>query len=507
MTKQTESRSKEGLPMLPSWFPGPLAFLAWAALALALIKPMLPLNDQATGRHLTMGKVILAHKGIPQHDTLNYLFPHQDYLNFEWLFDLGTRILFEIFGLGTLVFLTFVLFALTLCIMQRYLLENGVSLPVALFGILLLLGANFVHLLTRPVIVTYFFLALVILLWTRVLLQKKGRSPWWLPFVFFLWANIHPGFSSGLLFMGLALIGAMVDGRRESLHHFKFPCLLLALCAFVTLLNPYGWKLHALILHQVLNSKSLGQVQEFLPPDFLHPNGAVFALLVVLISVLVLGFRPQQKWCLREVMPAVVLLFFAWKAQRHILLFLPVALLPFCKMWDTWLLSFLGNSWKDRRDRYTALALHAAKEKTWVILGILIIGFLYLLAPSSTLRIGAHSFTPNAEDFVRTHLDLFRRPLTSSVQAGNLLFYFHPQLKVSFDDRVDFYQDDISFSYIKAIQAEEGWRDYMARYAFDSALLYPTDPLSQTLRHEPAWKEIYSDAGLCVFQRKQEPSL
>ena len=49
-----------------------------------------------------------------------------------------------------------------------------------------------------------------------------------------------------------------------------------------TLINPYGFHLHEKILYQVFVSKTLGLVQEFLPPDFFNPNSAVIFFMIYL---------------------------------------------------------------------------------------------------------------------------------------------------------------------------------------------------------------------------------
>jgi hypothetical protein len=502
MTKQPAPPSKEDPILPPSWFPGPVALLAGAILLLALVKPLLPLTDQATGRHLALGRIMVEKQQIPQYDQLGFLYTDREYLDFEWLFNAGSWLIFTGLGLDSLVFLTFILFSLTLCVMLRHLLDNGVSMPVALTGIVMLSAANYVHLLARPIIFTYFFLTLVIWLWTKILLHRGKKNCWWLPFIFLLWANIHPGFASGLLFMGLSLLGAMWEQRDQGFQKFKFAWILLGICSLVTLINPYGWKLHALIVHQVFHSKSLNQIQEFLPPDFLHPNGAVSALALVLLSILIVILRRKEKIGMQDLLPALVFLFFAIKVQRHILLLLPVVLLPLCRVWDQWLFSLFHDFWKKRADRYTAIALHARADVFWVLAAMVAAGFFFHQSFSPHLRIGSNSFTPQAEEFVRQNLGLFRRPFTSTVQAGNLLFYFHPDLKVSFDDRVDFYQDADCFAHLAAVNGEKGWIDFFKQHAFDSAILYPTDPLVEKLQQRPDWQEIYADPGLVVFKAR-----
>lgn len=500
MTSAPRSSSSENEIRLPAWFPGPLALLAWVVLALAFLRPELPLTDQATGRHLTTGKVILEERGIPEHDPLSYLYADRPYLNFEWLFDTGSRLILDHIGLPALVFLTYIIFTLTLCFALRFLLENRISLPVALAGTALLAMGNYVHFLTRPVICSYFFLILVVWLWNRVLDDRSTRSVLLLPLVYIFWANIHPGFASGLLFMASSLGGALLDAGRKNWIKIRPACLIFGLCALATLVNPFGWHLHQLVLHQVLHSRSLGQVQEFLPPSFAHLNGAVLAFLCILVSAFFLGLRQHGRLTLRLVLPTLIFLYFAFKVQRHILLFLPIILLPWARMLDQWLQSF--SAFRERFRSYTQLAGQSRHDLAWAFAAIVLLGLLFLPAMLPKLRVGSSFFSPSAQAFVAEHIGRFQKPFTSTIQAGNLLFYFHPQLKVSFDDRVDFYQDEDSFAHLSAVNAQGDWRGFLRKFDFDSAFLYPTDPLAEALRHDPAWREIYSDASLLIFEKK-----
>jgi hypothetical protein len=499
------STGKAEDPVLPAWFPGPRAFLAWAILSVALIKPSLPLEDQGTGRHLATGQAILDAGRLPATDPLGFLYTDRPYLDFEWLFDILSRLCANTFGLSALSLAAFGLFALTILILLKHLLENGISLPVALAGGLLACTANYVHLLARPVILTYFFLAATVLLWRRILQKGPVPTQWaMLPSVFLVWANTHPGFVSGLVFMGLSLAGAFWDERKEKPQRHRQAAALLAACGLATLANPYGPKLHALIFHQVFHSKSLAYVQEFLPPDFSRPNGAVLALGVVLASGFILGLRHQGRLRASDVLPALFFLFFALRAQRHILLFIPVVLFPLMAAWDAWLLSSLPAFLRERVAAHTRLALQARHDWAWGLAGFAAISLLFHLAFSRQLRVGGNSLGPAAETFIESHLGQFQRPFTSTIQAGNLLFYFHPRLKISFDDRVDFYQDTESFAHVRAINLQGDWRGFLEQHRFDSALLAPSDPLAEALRHEPGWSKLYADPGLVIF--KKSPS-
>lgn len=499
------STDKAENPVLPAWFPGPLAFFSWAILAVALIKPALPLEDQGTGRHLATGQAILDAGRLPATDPLGFLYADRPYLDFEWLFDVLSRLSVNAFGLSALSLAAFGLFALTILILLKHLLENGISLPVALAGGLLACTANYVHLLARPVIFTYFFLAATVLLWRRILQKGPVPAHWGIfPALFLFWANTHPGFVSGLVFMGLSLAGAWWDERKEKTPRHRQSAALLAACGLITLVNPYGIKLHALIFHQVFHSKSLAYVQEFLPPDFTRPNGAVLVLAVMLASGFILGLRRQGRLRASDVLPTLFFLFFALRAQRHILLFIPVVLFPLMAAWDAWFLSSLPPFLRERVAAHTRLALQARHDGIWGLAGFAAISVLFHLSFSPQLRVGGKSLSPDAERFIESHLEQLQRPFTSTLQAGNLLFYFHPRLKISFDDRVDFYQDTESFAHVRAINLQGDWRGFLKRHRFGSALLAPSDPLAEALRHEPDWSRLYADPALVIF--KKSPS-
>lgn len=505
--KNTHSPDQDGEPsLIPSWLPGCLAFFAWATLLLALTKPWIPLNDQATGRQLVSGAIIFEEGGIPSHTPLSYFHMDREYMNLEWLFDALLWSGFKLGGVSTLAYVSFAFFTVTLCLLFQFLLKNGVSLPVAFGGTVLMAMANYVHLLARPVILTYFLLTSVVILWISALNGKTGKIHWILfPLIFVFWANIHPGFVPALIFMGLSLAGAMWDGRKKPWGRFKKPAALIFLSAALTLVNPFGWKLHLVVLDQVLHKKALAQVQEFLPPDFAHPNGAVLALAFVLMSGFLLGLRPGNRLRAQEVLPALFFLYFAMRVQRHILIFLPIVLLPFALTWDQWLASFMPAGWKERFRTHTSIALNARYEWAWIFSGILAAGLLFHLLYGSSLRIGADTLTPRAETFIRENIEKFKRPLTSSVQAGNLLFYFYPRLRVSFDDRADFYTDEESFAYIDQVNMRKNWRELLAQNSYDSALLYISDPLAEGLQFEKGWKKIYEDSGLVIFEKDPNP--
>ena len=131
---------------------------------------------------------------------------------------------------------------------------------VACFGaVILTFIASSYHILARPEIFSYLFLSLTlsVLLRHRQKLpenQTLGHLKWQLPLIFLFWANLHTGFTSGLIaiaFFGLALISEYFFGKSKkiSLIYIRNYILVFFGCLLATMINPYGFGLWQYIYH------------------------------------------------------------------------------------------------------------------------------------------------------------------------------------------------------------------------------------------------------------------
>lgn len=496
------------MPSAAKLLPGIGALLTLSFLSLSLLKPEVALNDQATGRHIASGRVLLAEQEIPPTDPLSFTFPGRPYLNFEWLFDVLAATCQRQLGLPALVFLTFGLFATTLLLLLRHLLRHHIQLPSLGLFILAAASANYVHLLARPLIFTYFFLTLLVAIWNRYL-AIKSTSPWTtallLSAIFLPWANLHPGFTSGLLYLGSATLGYLWDQRKRNLRRAASRTLPLAAFAFlVTLLNPYGYHLHFQIIDIALTSKIVPLLEESAPPDFIHPNGATVFLILFLIS-LPLMWRPKS-WRLRHLLPLILFTVFALKTQRHILLLVPITALPLAQTWNAWLPQILPQKILKKTRGYTLLTRQAKAETVWLAIFGCAIALLFFLSPRShQLRIAEQTFSPEAQAFLSREYSHLDRPFNTALHAGALLYCFHPKYKIAFDDRVDFYGDKIAGAFLDAIHGHPGYWETIETYGFNSAILHPSEPLAAKLSILHQWKTLYRDSSAIILQRPPQP--
>jgi hypothetical protein len=182
----------------------------------------------------------------------------------------------------------------------------------------------------RPQMVSYFFLALLLLI-----LSLARRQRGWLytiPVLFLVWANMHGSFLLGLGILALEVISASVRVRigRVTVSDplSARPALItLAASAVATLINPFGPRVYESALGVTFNSSIRQLIQEWQSPDF-H-NLAVLAVVVLplIITVAYLAFSSAEIPAL-ELFLAGLMLVSTLQAVR----FLPYFAIAWCAL-------------------------------------------------------------------------------------------------------------------------------------------------------------------------------
>jgi hypothetical protein len=145
----------------------------------------------------------------------------------------------------------------------------------------------------RPQMVSYFFLALLLLM-----LFLARRRPGWLyavPVLFVLWANMHGSFLLGLGVLVLEVVTSLVRrpmGRVVVPHPLPTrPALVtLGVSAVATLVNPFGPGVYSSALGVTFNSTIRQLIEEWQSPNFHDVAILAVVVLPVAITVAYLAF-------------------------------------------------------------------------------------------------------------------------------------------------------------------------------------------------------------------------
>ncbi len=493
--------------MKPVWWLPSFGFILFLAIeSWMFFSPGRIFEDPGVGRHLRTAEVILETGQVPRADPLSFTKAGQPWTDFEWAFEATLGELYRAGGLGLVCAFCYAIFAATILVIYRMLLQSGLSLSV----VLLYTGVAFltlqIHFSARPVLFTYLFMAVVVEVWRRRT-QPLMRDWLVLPVVFAAWANLHAGWLAALLFLAMSMAGRLLDRVCKRVDGEEAPLIpwigLTLLCTLATWLNPWGWALHRHVFLMATTLKSAALWVEYLPPNFATPSMSAIAVMFLLAVVFMARvFKRAPLWRWETVLPVLFFLYEGLKAQRHVLLLVEIAAVPVAR--DLEILMH-GAWWPFLRDRLKAFQAEQRRAggDAWLALvAALVLAALFVRTPiARNIQVG-RDISPKLISFLRDHPGRFHRSLTTTGNAGPLLWNMRPDFRVSIDDRGDFYGDDAVYWFVNMTNGSAGWDEKLKKGNYDSLIIEPYLQLNQLLHFLPEWKEVYRDEHVVVYWKE-----
>jgi len=473
------------------------------------------LGDAGIGWHIRTGQQILATHAIPRIDPFSSQI-QAPWFAWEWLYDIAVGKLESWCGLNGVVWLTAVVIATAFGWMFRLLIARGTNLFVALVLTLLAASASTIHFLARPHVLSWLFT--IAWFWILDSTEPKPFSPteqhrrrlWLLPVLMLVWVNVHGGFLLGFVLLAIYWLGAVwtwFASGQNRIEEFvrkisagrraKELALVGALSAVASLVNPYGWNLHAHIYSYLTDRFLMDHIDEFQSPNFHGVAQKCFmALLLIAIAVL---FAHGRKL---GMIPALTLLFAIYaglSASRNI----PIASILLVMVAGPLFVELEGAFSR----RMTAID-SGLRGHLWPILAVL-----------CSLAIAANGGRVGSIQWMDAHFDPKRMPVeaVSFLQeqevrgpifspdywGGYLIYRLYPRNKVVIDDRHDFYGDGFLSMYLRTVHVEPRWEDFLKGR---TCLVLPRKAAIATVVSEsPEWKSIHSDDVAVVFVPTEKP--
>ncbi|MDT8285635.1 MAG: hypothetical protein RQ748_00875 [Elusimicrobiales bacterium] len=270
----------------------------WLAFAFACSAFFLPIVNPDIYWHLSAGRYMAAAGSLPRADFLSWTMAGADWVNFEWLPQLLYYAVHSAGGFPALVLLKSALLALTLLAVRASLVQNGraAALPFALplFTAAIVSACDL-----RPENFSVLFFAVTLLALEKLRLKGGGvsaRSLAATALFFALWANSHAGYVYGLILVLFYAAGSFLDGRRGTPPAAR-PGVFLKLFAVglaASLLNPYGWKVFAVMMDHQRHIADLSlYIMEWAPFDITSPYQWPYALTLAGSAVALVFFTAR----------------------------------------------------------------------------------------------------------------------------------------------------------------------------------------------------------------------
>lgn len=289
--------------------------------------------DPGVGWHLASGEFILHNEHIPRVDPFLASPAPRAWVSDQWLSDV---LLFALYAIGSWPLIYGVLAAVYL--LAYFAALHGASIransgPVAATAATLFafkLGQ--LHFILRPVVFGFACCALVLAAFWSSRDNQRDLSPpdsrrtiadTALPVVFLVWANLHPSFVLGLIFLALEPLGAVLDRLSTDRGNSSAPAIgrsfrRLVLCALATCVNPYGLALHRSIIALGTDPFFMSFHQEWLPPNPIEGVGLTLTLAAAVTAISFLTEQRPRSWGWFEVLVLFVFGALAFKMIRII---------------------------------------------------------------------------------------------------------------------------------------------------------------------------------------------
>jgi type IV secretory pathway VirB2 component (pilin) len=461
------------------------------------------LGDADIGWHIRTGDWIVQNHAVPHRDLYSFSKPEAPWYAWEWGSDVIFATLHRVAGLKGVVLLAGVLISVFAWTLLRRMAGRGAHLlwgmTVALVGV----GASSIHFLARPHLFTLLFLSLSV--WMIDIDRKQSsvksaRRLWLLIPLTVVWTNLHGGFLALIAVLGLTAVGIAIEawlGQGDYRHAARYLALAAA-CAAASLINPYGYHLHAHVAEYLRSDWIRDTIQEFQSPIFRSENMLQFEALM-LIGLIAAGLLFRRRRIV-EGLWIVYLAHMSLGSVRHVPIFVtvcaPVIAAEISDWWRGWTggakkSSLLGIVNQVSRD----LTPSFLRNSAWPLL---FIGALVMMGAPVKWPKDFPALIFPVKMIHEHHEEILRARLLTTDQWGDYLIYLNPQQKVYVDGRSDFYGAEVGNEYLHLTGGRWDWDQIMNKNGFTAVLLPSELPICQLLKRDPEWK-VEEDSGKTIF--------
>lgn len=448
--------------------------------------------------HLRTGQWIAQHHVVPATDQFSAFGIEKPWVAYSWLFEVALYGVYSVGGLlGVVVFKSLVITAITAavyCLVCR--LQQDFTWRVVLTSLATISMAGLYT--PRPWLFTVLFFIIEI---NALFAYREGgglRKLYVLAPLFLLWANIHVQFIYGLFVFFLFAIepplSRMLAARIPHIRMIATPAaplwLAMAICAAISLINPYGIRLYATFFELIAQKTPFRYVQEAQALSFRQIPDYLF-LAMLLAAVFVIAWTRHAD-------------------SLYQLLLIAGALLGFRSCRDVWFLAVVSAAILaaciPARPTGKYVATRGQRLAIGVAIGVALLSTLAFRGVSNAAleRQVAEELPAKAADFT-SHYET-SGPLFNDYNWGGYLVWKLPSLLVSIDGRTAVHGDQ---RIVRSVDTWAGKHDWSSDPELSSAgiVIGPIDaPLTAILRLVPDYQVVYEDKIAVVFAHKTPSS-
>ena len=461
---------------------------------------------------LEAGRAVIAEGGLPGNDIFSWTHGEDEWVQYQWLFEVGLAKIVGITGIDWMIRL-FMLLVVTMYLLIPLFGAGPRRVPYVLsvtIGSIALLIIT-LNMSIRPGLMTTLFLLIQYVTLARMRRGQLTHAGFAIIGVMYLlWGNIHMGVILGVISLALMLAGDLLEktGRRrfepadpevegQPLAP-RIYLVMMALAIAASLVNPYGLHIYERIIDLSSQTSHTVNVEELQALNMQWGQGQLLMLLFG--GFLVALTFSRRALAAQEILHIVVFTAMALFAARLVLwpaLFF-VLILPKA-------LHHVATDLKSR-DPSLHFLLQAAEEFRPMIVALVV-----LFAVVMTVFI-PHYLTPQrlgkCEELMPglAKIAELRRPddrMFNDPTSGSCLLLIDPGAKLFIDPRFDFYGGEFLAETAVVMRMEGDWREVLDRWGTDSVMTRKSWPIALALDNAEDYEKLFDD-GIIAFYRRRE---
>lgn len=458
--------------------------------------------------YLAYGRLFVQ-QGLGTSDPFAYTSTGLHWVAFEYLAQMSLWMAYDTFGPVGLIALKCLLGGLAIYFLSIA-VRTTTSQPIVWVPVFLLCTSTVSRFFVfRPQLFTFMLFALYVAVLVRFLL--RGSAPLWLlPIAMLLWANTHGGFLAGLAAIALVIVLCMCRNVFESslrtdvvFSGTKPLWLTLAACTSITLINPHGIRLWQYVLTEVLHDTNRRHIAEWQPPGTDSDPWSAVALTFIAVVLLIAGSTAQMHhkrvagvppWLwICSCLPALAL---ASLSVRHV---------PLAALWTAPVITLLAAAaWTMPRPAF---------KLAWMIVGgcslvPIVLTTNYIISnPRLTVATDGAILGPThpctAVAFMKQN-HLRGNLYTPLWWGGYVTWEMYPDIRVSMDGRnISLFSRSMVEENFQFYASDTLGRDLDAPFRYDTdMMLVPADrPVLVQAGSDQRWREVFRDSQASVFAR------
>lgn len=427
-----------------------------------------PIIDIDTWTHIKSGEVIWQAGCVPTGDLFSYTAFGKEWINHQWGGDLLLYALYTPWGMWGLLGGRWVVG----CLIAAAIFATGSWLSqsrwLSLFCTILAMPIIGLRIMGRPAMFSTLLLCGTVWLVTAVRTGRwSARAYWWLPPLFFGWANLHGGVLIGLVVLAFFWGEDCVRQRHDPGHrpwYLRRGVCFLA-CCLVTLINPFGYRILTFPLENLRHTVGIQQTLEWY--SAFHPEVANLAdarwipYLFLVVGAGLLFQRGAMGIAYLLLLGLTALM--AMKAARFVAEFAAVV--------APLLAQLVTNVTTRCRKVTTFVAIVGSLLLTGVLAWNALQRGSIAHQHAQVLATEWPDFTPDLMAFLNHHA-ITGRVFNDLNLGSNFIFFRGPKEKVFFDGRHSIYGNHFYQEYLAALQQPTAFEALSQRYGpFDYIVL------------------------------------